>query len=146
MFYSASERNIDTKHDFGESFRNGKAFIEGKGYELDTPGGYKDWDWTRSLSDYLENPEPGYMTKQYGDISTQPLTSFAQMFGLDIGRGFEVISPCVDSRSIITLKRVGKGDFRFSSITEDGGITPDWYAQGESTIMKRLNQIYDKTK
>ena len=44
------------------------------------------------------------------------------------------------------LKHVGKGDYRFSSITEDGGITPDWYAEGESAIMERLNQIYDKIK
>ena len=74
MFNSASERNIDTKHDFAESFRNGKAFIEGKGYKLDTPGGHMDWDWTSALSDFLGNPKPGHMTKLYGDINPQFLT------------------------------------------------------------------------
>ena len=39
MFLKASERKVDTIHEFEESFRNGKAFIEGKGSELNTLGG-----------------------------------------------------------------------------------------------------------
>ena len=68
------------------------------------------------------------------------------MFGLDYGSGFEVVPGYIDTRSKIILKRVDKGDFRFSTVTEDCGITPDCFAPQELILMKRLNQIYDKTK
>ena len=115
-----------------------------QGLGLNTPGDKKGWGWTVTLSEFLEDPQPGLMVKQYGDIRIQPLISFAQTFNLESGSGYGHIPSFINTRSIITLEKVKEGDYRFSSVTEDCGQTPDWYTSYELDIMKRLDQIYDK--